>query len=187
VASPRSRRAAGLILLLTPAAPADVDISEYVPRAEPPATEQAQAQVRAQIEAERAAEQQRAEEAERARRLADARARRVAAEAEARRPYPERLLRSRCSRCHELETFAPVRHSAAGWLLTVARMRWLNGAELPAREGLQIAWHLSGTQPAATARALLEYTAASLPLWLALLVRAAVRRPRPRRRPSAPP
>jgi hypothetical protein len=51
-----------------------------------------------------------------------------AAAAEARRPFPERLLQARCTLCHPPGNYLNQHHTLLGWHLVIARMRWLNRA-----------------------------------------------------------
>lgn len=116
---------------------------------------------RARIEAARQREAEHAEariRAEAAERLRQAQL----AEEAARRPLGARLTETHCSACHALEQIARVRHTELGWTLTIARMRYLNGARIPAEDAARIRAHLAHTQTAETPQAWLEYALASL-------------------------
>lgn len=77
---------------------------------------------------------------------------------EASRPYPERLRDMRCGTCHTLSTLEPVRHTQAGWYLTINRMRWLNGAhDIDHPETLLLSQYLADNQGLRGSRAWLEY------------------------------
>ena len=76
---------------------------------------------------------------------------------QARRPYPERLMESRCGACHAPDALSGAGHSWPGWYLTIARMRVLNGAPIAPAEARVLATHLATNQPASRVRALLEY------------------------------
>jgi hypothetical protein len=76
------------------------------------------------------------------------------------------LTETYCGTCHAPEMLETARHTGLGWSLTIARMRWLNGARIPADDAARIRAHLARTQPADPARAILEYSLAAL---LALL------------------
>lgn len=102
-------------------------------------------------EAEQAAERERTRQAEEARRLAEE------AQREARRPRGERLAAQYCVPCHGPERIAAARHTRLGWSFTVARMRYLNRAQIPATEARTIAAHLALTQPASLVTTLTEY------------------------------
>jgi hypothetical protein len=102
-------------------------------------------------EAEQTAERERASQAAEARRLAEE------AQREADRPPGERLAAQYCVPCHGPERIATARHTRLGWSFTVARMRYLNRAQIPAADARTIAVHLALTQPARTAQALMEY------------------------------
>jgi Fe-S-cluster-containing hydrogenase component 2 len=65
-----------------------------------------------------------------------------------------------------IEMLQTARHTGLGWTLTIARMRWLNGARTPPEDTGRIRAHLARTQPADPARAIVEYGLAAL---LALL------------------
>lgn len=98
-----------------------------------------------------AAEQERAGAEEESRRRA------ALAGLEARLPPGERLIERHCASCHDRERIAAARHSRLGWALTVARMRYLNRAPIPAADGRAIAAHLAFAQPAGLAQNALEH------------------------------
>ncbi len=130
----------------------------------PDATERAR--VQALIAAERQREAERAETLARERAQEEAlRAAERAAET-ARRPHGEVLTEIYCGTCHALEMLQSARHTGLGWTLTIARMRWLNGARIPPEDAGRIRAHLARTQPADRARAIMEYGSAAV---LALL------------------
>ncbi|CRI67725.1 putative Monoheme cytochrome c [Thiocapsa sp. KS1] len=124
------------------------------------------ARVQAVIDAERQREAERAEtlEHERAREKARREAER-AAEA-ARHPQGEVLTKTHCGTCHAPESLMAARHTGLGWTLTIARMRWLNGARIPPEDAGRIRAHLARTQAADPARAIVEYGLAALPALL---------------------
>lgn len=119
--------------------------------------ERARARIEAarQREAEHAEARTRAEAAERLRQA-------QLAEEAARRPLGARLTDTHCSACHALEQIARVRHTELGWTLTIARMRYLNGARIPTEDAVQIRAHLTHVQPAETPQVWLEYGLAGL-------------------------
>lgn len=118
-------------------------------------SEAERARVRALIEAARvreaARQQQREVEAQERAREREA--------AEARRPPGERQLIAYCTACHTLEPVLAVGHSWPGWRLTVDRMRWWNGADVPAAAAAEIVDHLFAVRPAGTLRTVVEYGA----------------------------
>jgi hypothetical protein len=120
------------------------------------------ARVQALIDTERQREAERAETL--ARERAQEKARRAAEHAaeSARRPQGEVLTEIHCGSCHALEMLQAARHTGLGWSLTIARMRWLNGARIPDDDAARIREHLARTQPAKRGRALVEYGLAAL-------------------------
>lgn len=101
-----------------------------------------------ELEAERRREAETA-----ARREGEVRARAQREEAAlARLPLGERLMRSRCTACHNLAVTESPRLGRIGWRLTVERMRWWHGAALGAGEAALISGHLHRTYPASTLR-----------------------------------
>jgi hypothetical protein len=154
--------AAALALLL----PASVALAEMA--SEEYASEHAlsspaeRERARARIEAERQEETRRE-----AARQSEAEAARTRAEAErARRPYAERLLEARCGSCHALDALANTRHTLLGWHLTIARMRWWNGASMSQSEALTLAAHLAERQPSRGGARVVEMLVLALPLVL---------------------
>jgi hypothetical protein len=109
------------------------------------------------IDAARRRETEQAAEQERARQAEDVRQRVAEAAREAHRPPGERLADRYCAPCHGPERIDAARHTRLGWSFTVARMRYLNRAQIPAAEASVIAAHLARTQPADLTGALLEY------------------------------
>lgn len=131
------------------------------------------ARVQALIDAERQRESERAETQERARAREKARREAERAAEAARRPQGEVLTETHCGACHALETLQTARHTELGWTLTIARMRWLNGARIPDDDAALIRQHLIRTQPADLGRAMVDYGLAAL--FLLLLVAWALR------------
>lgn len=83
-----------------------------------------------------------------ARRAADEQARlRREAEAWARLPPGERLVRERCASCHTLAVMDGIGRGNIGWRLTVERMRWWHGAQLGPGESTLVAEHLRTARP----------------------------------------
>jgi cytochrome c5 len=140
------------LLLSTPPVLAEMDSADYASGqalSSPAERERAGAH----IEAQRRAEIERKAAAQ-----AEAEAARMRIEAErARRPYAERLLEARCGACHAPDSLADTRHTRPGWYLTVARMRFLNGAAISHDEAMALTAHLAREQPASRGGALLEY------------------------------
>ncbi len=124
------------------------------------------ARVQASIDAERQREAQHAETQAHARALEEARREAARAAEAARRPHGEVLTEIYCGTCHALEMLQTARQTGLGWTLTIARMRWLNGARIPPEDAGRIRAHLARTQAADAARAIVEYGLAAL---LALL------------------
>jgi len=126
--------------------------------------------VRDKIKAEIAREMD--QEARQAQRDAEEEARqRAQAEAEeARRPYPQRLLQSRCTLCHLADNYLNQRHTALGWHGVIARMRWLNRAPIAWDEHFVLANELARLRPAAAADAVLEVGAGTAALALPLVL-----------------
>ncbi|MCK7578175.1 MAG: hypothetical protein MZV65_22170 [Chromatiales bacterium] len=118
-------------------------------------------QARARIEAARQRESERAEARVRAEAAERLRQAQLAEEAD-RRPLGARLTETHCGTCHALDQLGRVRHTELGWALTIARMRYLNDARIPAEDAAHIRRHLARTQPAETAQAWLEYGLVSL-------------------------
>ncbi len=124
------------------------------------------ARVQSLIDAERQREAERARVLERERAEEETR-RRLQHDAEAAgRPHGAVLAETYCGTCHAPEMLQTARHTALGWSLTIARMRWLNGARIPDDDAARIREHLARTQPADPARAIMEYGSAAV---LALL------------------
>lgn len=142
-------------------AQAEMDASEYETRkalASPAERER----VLGDIEAERQAEAQRA-----AAKLAEEKAAQARIDAaRANRPYPERLLESRCGTCHAMDRLSQARHTLPGWHFTIARMRWWNGAPISLTESGVLADYLATRQPAMGFGILIEYAALLSPLAL---------------------
>jgi hypothetical protein len=131
------------------------------------------ARVQAEIDTERQGEIERAR-AEAHEHAEEETRRRMQREAEAAsRPQGEVLTQTYCGACHAPERLLTARHTDLGWTLTIARMRWLNGARIPPQDARRVRAHLARTQPAEPARAILEY---GLPTLLALLSVAWIRR-----------
>lgn len=123
---------------------------------------------RARLEAERQAQQRAQAEAE-----------------EARRPYPQRLLKARCTLCHPADHYLHQRHTVIGWHGVILRMRWLNGAPIALDEHAVLAGELARVRPAQGTDALVEHglvaTASTLLLAVPLLAGWASNRRRRRR------
>ncbi|WP_373507782.1 hypothetical protein [Thiocapsa sp.] len=128
------------------------------------ATERARLQ--AVIDSERQREAERAETLAHERAQEEARREAERAAEAARRPQGAVLTGIYCGTCHALEMLQSARHTGLGWTLTIARMRWLNGARIPPEDAGRIRAHLARTQAADPARAIVEYGLAAL---LALL------------------
>lgn len=104
---------------------AELDSEDYQSRAQPRSpTERAALQLR--LQQERAAEVMRQEQLER---LQHQRERMTQAWLDA-RPAEEKWLRAQCTRCHGLGVIEPARFGWLGWAWTIARMRWLHGADV---------------------------------------------------------
>ncbi|NCC29517.1 MAG: hypothetical protein EOM22_15610 [Gammaproteobacteria bacterium] len=115
------------------------------------------ARVQALIDAERQRETERAEALARERAEEETR-RRMQRDAEAAsRPQGEVVTQTYCGACHAPERLQSARHTGLGWTLTIARMRWLNGARIPPQDARRIRAHLARTQAADPARAIMEY------------------------------
>lgn len=144
-----------LATLSVGAARAELDAADYKIEPVIPAG-RAREQVRAEIA--RDIEQ----EARHAQREAELEARqRAQAEAEeARRPYPQRLLQSRCTLCHPADKYLNQRHTVIGWHLVILRMRWLNRAPIAIEDHAMLASELAQVRPAQGTDALAEYTLA---------------------------
>ena len=175
---PRAARPLLLALACIPAlAIADVDDSAY-----DTATQ------RTTSAARRAMDQQ----FERERKLEEARDGRereeVAANAAARlaelaaRPYPVRLLESRCTECHKAGHYMEQSHSLPGWWFVVLRMKYLNDAELEIADIPVLASHLTAIRGAGGLVAVVEYAALPALLAASLLAGGWVQRRRVRAR-----
>jgi len=154
------------LLLATSALHAEMEGDEYLSGAVIQ-TEAEREAVRRRIEQARQAEEERV--LARERREAEERARQqaLAAERNALRPPGAILTETHCGTCHDLEQVLAASHTWLGWTLTLARMRYLNGASIPADIIDLIQDHLVLTQPASGARRWLEYgLVLSLPLAL---------------------
>ena len=141
-----------LLLFLTGAAIAGLDIDQYMPPIEYDLTEEErerrqQAVQREIQEARRRAEEQARQEAE---------ARRQHEADLAARPYPVRLTEARCLSCHPIETLLERPRTRLGWELVALRMQRFNGAHLKPGERAVIARHLAETHPAPTQRKMAE-------------------------------
>jgi hypothetical protein len=87
----------------------------------------------------------------------------------ANRPPGAILAETHCGKCHLMDQVLEVRHTWLGWTLTLARMRYINGAKISADIATQIRDHLALTQPARGMRPWLEYGMTLLvPLMLGL-------------------
>ncbi len=140
------------VCLVAGASLADVDVADYgTPGAV--SSEDERRRLRAEFERQRRIEAERQRELhEEARRHAEARRAALAA-----RPYPLRLTEARCTDCHPETVYLQSSHTALGWALVGARMKWLNGAGLAPEEVAVIATHLAENRPASGARTALEY------------------------------
>ncbi|MDZ7663334.1 hypothetical protein [Thiohalophilus sp.] len=139
-----TRGACALLVWLCSPVPvlAEMDAEQYQSREGAPTAEERE-RLRAEIAAEREAARRR-EAAEQAEREA-ARQRRQAIEAA--QPAGRRLYERRCLGCHAPEALAQTRHTRPGWYLTIARMRWLNGAAVSGKEARVISGYLTKQQP----------------------------------------
>lgn len=156
-----TRRGAGLtcivcLLLATPALHAEMEGDEYV-SGTVIQSEAERETVRRRIEQARQAEAERAEARERQEAEERARQQALAAARNALRPPGAILTETHCGTCHEMEQVLAARHTWLGWTLTLARMRYINGAKIPADTATQIRDHLALTQPAGGMRPWLEY------------------------------
>lgn len=125
--------------------------------------------VRHRIEQARQAEAERAEARERQEAEERARQQALAAARNALRPPGAILTETHCGTCHDMEQVLAARHTWLGWTLTLARMRYINGATIPADTATQIRDQLALTQPARGMRPWLEYgMTLLLPLMLGL-------------------
>jgi mono/diheme cytochrome c family protein len=120
------------------------------------------AQVQALINAERQREAERAETLARERAQEEAHREAERAAEAARRPQGEVLTQIHCGTCHAPEMLRTARYTGLGWTLTIARMRWLNGARIPDDDAVRIREHLARTQSAEPAWAVVEYSLAAL-------------------------
>jgi hypothetical protein len=141
-----------LLLFLTGAAIAGLDIDQYMPPIESDLTEEErerrqQAVQREIQEARRRAEEQARQEAE---------ARRQHEADLAARPYPVRLTEARCLSCHPIETLLERPRTRLGWELVALRMQRFNGAHLKPGERAVITSHLAEAHPAPTHRKIAE-------------------------------
>lgn len=123
-------------------------------------------------------EAQRLREARDAERLAAEERARLEREAEAwaRLPPGERLLRERCTACHPLAVTDGVARGTIGWRFTVERMRWWHGARLGPGEAAAIAEHLRASHPTDTLGAWKEFAALAATALSLLALPVAVRR-----------
>jgi hypothetical protein len=148
--------AAVIFFLANPATHAELSSEDYAGSGAIQ-TEAERERVRALIESARQREAERAEALARERAAEDSRHRDRLAEENARRPPGAVLAETHCGVCHAMEAIATRRHTALGWSMTIARMRWLNGARIPPEDAARIREHLAQTQPAHLARAIVEY------------------------------
>lgn len=79
-----------------------------------------------------------------------------AARAEAGVGMPD-LAARHCQACHGVTRLAYERHTTLGWWWTIQRMRWVNGAAIPAKAVMPLARGLAATYPAEGADAGREY------------------------------
>lgn len=123
-------------------------------------------------------EAQRLRKAQEAQRLAAEERARLEREAEAwaRLPPGERLLRERCLACHTLAVADGAARGTIGWRFTVERMRWWHGARLGPGESAAIAEHLQATHPTDTLGAWTEFAALAAAAFSLLALPVAVRR-----------
>jgi hypothetical protein len=141
-----------VVLLVAPPANADIDESAY--QAGTALQSEAERRHRdATLAAEREAEKQRAAEAA----LASERAQAERLAHEAARPHPERLTEQHCTRCHPAENYTAKGHTWLVWRMVVARMVWLNEAEIPLEVQSVITTHLAAAYPASSVTILAEY------------------------------
>jgi len=148
------KRWLALLFIVMAAGTVDADIDESAYEAggalsSPREQRRMRERIAAEIEAEHRRAALQAEARERTRAEAAAR--------EAARPYPERLTAQRCTGCHASDHFENQRHTWLGWRVVVARMVWLNGAPIEAREQSVIAGHLTATHPPDVETRILEY------------------------------
>ena len=138
---------------------ADMSFDDMLHGRDPIGTERSESELAAQrrrMEAQLRAERlRRAREEEQAERRREEERRRELA-----RPLGERLLDRHCTRCHTLEPVLAARYGWLGWQVTIARMRWWNGARLPGESVGPIVNHLLDERPAGPLRAFGEYAAA---------------------------
>jgi len=145
--------ALALWLMLSPSVVvADIDESAY----------QAIGAVRSDRERQRLNDQFSTEaELERRRREAeDGAAAQFRAEEQAReavRPYPERLTRQHCTRCHPADNYSSKHHTWLTWRLIVLRMVWLNDAPILPQAQALIAEYLAATYPERDEERVVEY------------------------------
>lgn len=150
---------------------ADVDISEYQTKG----SVRNSAQERA-FQEQFARERQREAERLRAEQEALAQEREATMALEATRPWPERLTRDRCTKCHPAEHYSHKSHSPLFWYLIVQRMVYLNDAKLTPEEQPVITAYLSATHPAGTLRSVVELVSLVVLLVAILGALIAVRR-----------
>lgn len=72
------------------------------------------------------------------------------------RPPSEVLVEENCTLCHDAGNYNQAGHTLVGWLGVIARMEWVNGAELHSGQRLMIARHLAEAYPASPNQAVLE-------------------------------
>ena len=159
---PWAGRAALLCLALWSAgAPAELSSEDYgagtVTRSDAELAE-----LRAEIEAARQREVELALAQAREQAAEQERLQATLAAARARLPPGALLAQTHCWNCHAPDVLATARHTWLGWHLTVLRMRYLNGAQIPARDLGTIVEHLTRTQGASLPQAALEYGLAAL-------------------------
>ena len=141
-----------LLLFLTGAAIAGLDIDEYMPPIESDLTEEERE--RRQQAVQREIEEARRRAEEQARQEAEARRQREADLAA--RPYPVRLTEARCLSCHPIEALRERPRTRLGWELVSLRMQRFSGARLEPGERAVIASHLAEAHPAPTHRKIAE-------------------------------
>lgn len=130
--------------LVVASARADVDVSEYDPRASV-SDRQSQQRYLRQIEIDKQAEAVREAERLLEEQRAEAERRRI----EAARPWPERLTEQRCTLCHSAFNYTRNAHALPGWWTVALRMKLVNKAPVSWGELQIIVPHLAARHPAA--------------------------------------
>lgn len=142
-----------VLLLVSASAGADIDVSEYEFKASLRDRKAREAQLR-RIADDQAAEARHAAAAA----AAAERQARERQQAEAARPWPERLTEQRCTSCHSAANYTRRAHTVLGWWVVALRMREINGAQAGLAELAVIVPFLAEKHPAGGLAAGLEWS-----------------------------